>query len=90
MNGAAVAVIIVTGILMSMDETKILSIWSNMQTWTILLIIKIVGTLIMMALGFMQTTRALNKRYRINKSLFNYRSFYWYYFNTCWCYYESN
>ena len=66
-NGAAVAVIIVTGILMSMDETKILSIWSNMQTWTILLIIKIVGTLIMMALGFMQTTRALNKRYRINK-----------------------
>ena len=66
MNGAAVAVIIVTGILMSMDETKILSIWSNMQTWTILLIIKIVGTLIMMALGFMQTTR-LNKRYRINK-----------------------
>ena len=57
MNGAAVAVIIVTGILMSMDETKILSIWSNMQTWTILLIIKIVGTLIMMALGFMQTTR---------------------------------
>ena len=52
MNGAAVAVIIVTGILMSMDETKILSIWSNMQTWTILLIIKIVGTLIMMAFRF--------------------------------------
>lgn len=66
-NGAAVAVIIITGILMSIDETKILSIWSNMQTWTILLTIKIVGTLIMMALGFMQTTRALNKRYRINK-----------------------
>lgn len=66
-NGAAVAVIIITGILMSIDETKILSIWSNMQTWTILLIIKIVGTLMMMALGFMQTTRALNKRYRINK-----------------------
>ena len=66
-NGAAVVVIIITGILMSIDETKILSIWSNMQTWTILLIIKIAGTLMMMTLGFMQTTRALNKRYRINK-----------------------
>ncbi|MCI2774886.1 copper resistance protein CopC [Staphylococcus petrasii] len=66
-NAAAVAVIILSGILMSIDETKILSIWHNMQPWTVFLIIKVVGTLIMMACGFMQTTRALNKRNRVNK-----------------------
>ena len=53
---------------MSIDQTKILSIWSNMQTWTIFLIVKVVGTLIMMGLGFMQTTRALNRRNRVNKA----------------------
>lgn len=66
-NAAAVGIIIISGILMSIDETKILSIWSNMQTWTVFLLIKIIGTLIMMGLGFMQTTRALNKKYRVNK-----------------------
>lgn len=69
MNGAAVVVIIITGILMSIDETKILSIWSNMQTWTILLIIKIAGTLMMMALGFMQTTRSKTNVIELIKSL---------------------
>ncbi|MCI2947843.1 copper resistance protein CopC [Staphylococcus caledonicus] len=67
-NASAVAIIIISGVLMSIDQTKILSIWSNMQTWTIFLIVKVVGTLIMMGLGFMQTTRALNRRNRVNKA----------------------
>ena len=33
-NAAAVAIIIISGVLMSIDQTKILSIWTNMQTWT--------------------------------------------------------
>lgn len=53
---------------MSIDQTKILSIWTNMQTWTVFLLIKVFGTLIMMLLGLLQTTRALNKRNRVNKS----------------------
>ena len=51
---------------MSIDQTKILSIWTNMQT-TVFLLIKVFGTL-MMLLGLLQTTRALNKRNRVNKS----------------------
>ena len=42
---------------MSIDQTKILSIWTNMQTWTVFLLIKVFGTLIMMLLGLLQTTR---------------------------------
>lgn len=67
-NAAAVAIIIISGVLMSIDQTKILSIWTNMQTWTVFLLIKVFGTLIMMLLGLLQTTRALNKRNRVNKS----------------------
>ena len=44
----------------------------------------------MMALGFMQTTRALNKRYRINKVSLIIEVSIGIIFNTCWCYYESN
>lgn len=47
-NAAAVAIIIISGVLMSIDQTKILSIWTNMQTWTVFLLIKVFGTLIMM------------------------------------------
>lgn len=67
-NAAAVAIIIISGVLMSIDQTKILSIWTNMQTWTVFLLIKVFGTLMMMLLGLLQTTRALNKRNRVNKS----------------------
>ncbi|MCI2944291.1 MULTISPECIES: copper resistance protein CopC [Staphylococcus] len=67
-NAAAVAIIIISGVLMSIDQTKILSIWTNMQTWTVFLLFKVFGTLIMMLLGLLQTTRALNKRNRVNKS----------------------
>ena len=37
---------------MSIDQTKILSIWTNMQTWTVFLLIKVFGTLIMMLLDY--------------------------------------
>ena len=40
-NAAAVAIIIISGVLMSIDQTKILSIWTNMQTWTVFLLIKV-------------------------------------------------
>ncbi len=52
---------------MAIDETNILAIWSNMQTWTILILVKVIGTLIMMALGLYQTTKALGKRQQVNK-----------------------
>ena len=37
----AVAIIIISGVLMSIDQTKILSIWTNMQTWTVFLLFKV-------------------------------------------------
>ena len=40
-NAAAVAIIIISGVLMSIDQTKILSIWTNMQTLTVFLLIKV-------------------------------------------------
>lgn len=70
-NVTAVAVIIISGVLMAIDETNILRIWQNIQTWSALLIVKVVFTLIMMILGFYQTSRALKKQHRVNKvSLF--------------------
>ncbi|RQX27553.1 copper resistance protein CopC [Staphylococcus warneri] len=66
-NTIAVAMIIISGVLMAIDETNILAIWSNMQTWTILILVKVIGTLIMMALGLYQTTKALGKRQQVNK-----------------------
>ncbi|MDN5602781.1 MAG: copper resistance CopC/CopD family protein [Staphylococcus equorum] len=67
LNTIAVALIIISGVLMSIDQTNILAIWTNIQTWRALLIVKVVLTLIMMTLGFYQTTRALGKQHRANK-----------------------
>ena len=67
LNTIAVALIIISGVLMSIDQTNILAIWTNIQTWSALLIVKVVLTLIMMTLGFYQTTRALGKQHRANK-----------------------
>lgn len=66
-NGAAVLVIIFSGLFMTIDETNILNILTNIQTWNYLLIMKIIGTIIMMILGLIQTTRALNKQRRIHR-----------------------
>ncbi|MEB8127141.1 copper resistance protein CopC [Staphylococcus succinus] len=66
-NITAVALIIISGVLMSIDQTNILGIWSNIQTWSALLIVKALVTLLMMLLGFYQTTRALKIRQRANK-----------------------
>ncbi|MCE5039229.1 copper resistance CopC/CopD family protein [Staphylococcus auricularis] len=67
-NITAVAMIIISGVLMAIDETDILAIWQNIQTWSALLIVKIVVTIAMMGLGFYQTTRALKKQHRVNKA----------------------
>nr|WP_150888392.1 hypothetical protein [Staphylococcus auricularis] len=67
-NITAVAMIINSGVLMTIDETDILAIWQNIQTWSALLIVKIIVTIVMMGLGFYQTTRALKKQHRVNKA----------------------
>ncbi|MBJ7883454.1 copper resistance protein CopC, partial [Bacillaceae bacterium HSR45] len=66
-NVIAVTMIIISGVLMAIDETNILAIWSNMQTWTTLMLVKIIGTILMMALGFYQTSKALGKRQQVNR-----------------------
>ena len=66
-NVIAVTMIIISGVLMAIDETNILAIWSNMQTWTTLMLVKIIGTILMMALGFYQTSKALGKRQKVNR-----------------------
>ncbi|MDK6297946.1 copper resistance protein CopC [Staphylococcus caprae] len=66
-NITAVAILIISGVLMAIDETNILTIWSHIQAWTIFMILKVIGTLIMMILGFYQTTKALGKRNKVNQ-----------------------
>ena len=66
-NIIAVIMLVFTGILMAIDETNVLAIWNNIQAWTVFIIIKVIGTLIMMILGFYQTYRALGKRNHVNK-----------------------
>lgn len=66
-NTSAVAIIIISGVLMVIDETEILNIWNNIQTWSALLIVKIILTFGMMLCGFYQTTQALKKQHRVNK-----------------------
>ena len=66
-NITAVAILIISGVLMAIDETNILTIWSHLQAWTIFMILKVIGTLIMMILGFYQTTKALGKRNKVNQ-----------------------
>lgn len=66
-NITAVAILIISGVLMAIDETNVLAIWNNIQAWTVFIIIKVIGTLIMMILGFYQTYRALGKSNHVNK-----------------------
>lgn len=67
LNLGAVTAIVVSGILMSIDQTNILTLWQNIQTWSVLLIVKVVLTVVMMLLGFYQTTKALGKYQHTNK-----------------------
>lgn len=69
LNTTAVALIIISGVLMAIDQTNILAIWFNIQTWSALLIVKVILTMVMMSLGFYQTTHALGKRQRTNQKL---------------------
>lgn len=68
-NTSAVIMIIVSGILMTIDETEVLSILRDIQTWSVLLIAKVFLTILMMCLGFYQSTIALKKNSRLNKKL---------------------
>ena len=89
-NITAVAILIISGVLMAIDETNVLAIWNNIQAWTVFIIIKVIGTLIMMILGFYQTYRALGKRNHVKQSNSIYRTYYRHYFNFCRCDDESN
>lgn len=66
-NISAVMLIVISGVLMSIDQTNVLSLWQNIQTWTVLLLVKVLLTIVMMALGFYQTTRALGKHRQTNR-----------------------
>lgn len=66
-NIIAVIMLVFTGILMAIDETNILTLWNNIKAWSIYLIIKIVGTMVMMLLGLYQTMRALKQRQQVNR-----------------------
>lgn len=39
-NITAVAILIISGVLMAIDETNVLAIWNNIQAWTVFIIIK--------------------------------------------------
>uniref|UniRef100_UPI00374EC642 copper resistance CopC/CopD family protein n=1 Tax=Staphylococcus cohnii TaxID=29382 RepID=UPI00374EC642 len=66
-NISAVMLIVISGVLMSIDQMNVLSLWQNIQTWTVLLLVKVLLTIVMMALGFYQTTRALGKHRQTNR-----------------------
>lgn len=65
-NILAVAILVISGVLMAIDETNIFAIWNNIQAWTIFIIVKVIGTIFMMVLGFFQTYRSLGQRHQIN------------------------
>lgn len=66
-NISAVAILIILGVLMVIDETNILTICNHISTWLLFLIVKVLGTVMMMALGFYQTVRALGHNRRVNR-----------------------
>lgn len=66
-NSLAVLMIVVSGVLMVIDESSILNIVNHLQTWSVLVIVKIIGVILMMCLGGYQTARALSQQYT-NKS----------------------
>ncbi|MFW0761418.1 copper resistance protein CopC [Staphylococcus cohnii] len=66
-NISAVMLIVISGVLMSIDQTNVLSLWQNIQTWTVLLLVKVLLTIVLMTLGFYQTTRALGKHRQTNR-----------------------
>ncbi|MFW2433021.1 copper resistance protein CopC [Staphylococcus cohnii] len=66
-NISSVMLIVISGVLMSIDQTNVLSLWQNIQTWTVLLLVKVLLTIVMMTLGFYQTTRALGKHRQTNR-----------------------
>ncbi|MCU5745275.1 copper resistance protein CopC [Staphylococcus sp. SQ8-PEA] len=63
-NLIAVLMIIISGILMMVDETHISILWSEFHTWTILVVVKMIGTALMMLLGYYQTIHALKHQGR--------------------------
>ena len=52
---------------MFFDQTHLSVLWSEVQTWSLLLIGKIILTILMMALGLYQTVRALGAQGRAKK-----------------------
>ena len=67
LNMSAVALLIASGVLMFFDQTHLSVLWSEVQTWSLLLIGKIILTILMMALGLYQTVRALGAQGRAKK-----------------------
>lgn len=62
-NSLAVLMIVISGVLMVIDESSIVELFNNLQTWSLLVIVKVIGVILMMCLGGYQTTRALSRQY---------------------------
>ena len=58
-NISAVMLIVISGVLMSIDQTNVLTLWKNIQTWSVLLLIKILLTFVMMTLDFIKQLKRL-------------------------------
>lgn len=68
-NIGAVIIIIVTGLLMSIDTTSIQAIVTQQTTYSILWLTKISLTIVLMGLGAVQTFWAMNKKRKIHQPM---------------------
>ncbi|UXR82261.1 copper resistance protein CopC/CopD [Staphylococcus sp. IVB6214] len=68
-NIGAVIVIIVTGLLMSIDATSIQAIVTQQTTYSVLWLTKISLTIVLMGLGAIQTFWAMNKKRKIQQPM---------------------
>ncbi|WP_340278573.1 copper resistance CopC/CopD family protein [Staphylococcus coagulans] len=68
-NVTAVIIVILTGVLMSIDATSLKAIVTQPTLYSSLWFMKVVFTIIMMILGGLQTYKAMQKRRRVNRLL---------------------
>ena len=69
LNLGAVIALVISGVLMAIDETSLAAIWSSVTTWSSLFYVKIIGTILMITLGGYQSFRALTNLQKVNKKV---------------------
>src|SRR5699024_8697083 len=60
-NISATMLIVISGVLMSIDQTNVLTAWPNIQTSSVLLLVKVLLTIGMITLRRYQTARSLGQ-----------------------------